>query len=185
MEKVVLTAEQAESIERYLNDVCPNKEKLLRKQSEGVWYDPRNTPMNALSLECMAKALYIGYEIEKPKFQPGDKVIRRSSNKIHTLHSKRDMPIVFGTTKVWNVGEGHTWIGESEFRHATPEEIYWLETLGRDKVRELRKGDVIAYSNAEPAKVNIPEFWTEHKFTNVTGIYPADSFKPFPKEATK
>lgn len=72
-------------------------------------------------------------------------------------------------------------------QQATKEEIYWLETLGRNKVADFQDGDVYVDSNGDATKIDGEEVQIEdavamYNEKDFIGLYPVDSFKRFPME---
>lgn len=166
MEKVVLTKEQAEIVEKY-------------KSVKGL-------------AEKLSKAISEGYEIES-EFNAGDKVMYKKealdypddpdATRVFTLSN----PVVNAAGWFYE-GENMGWDYETDFRHATPEEIYWLETLGREKLFDFREGDAILDIHGDITPVNT-EFQVNHavsyfsnKIGKIKGIYPTESFKRYPQE---
>ncbi|CEG23149.1 hypothetical protein BN1080_02093 [Planococcus massiliensis] len=195
-EKVLLTKELVQEFESF---------KVLRNSLD-EWARDKQDPnaaksiIHELSFDQMARAYLIGYEIEKPKFQPGDRVIHIN----YTNHPdwKKDFKIaevlkqseyrsrVFFELKDFGDYE------ENYIRHATPEEIYWLETLGRDKVMDFHENDIYVDGDGDLFELsqngqcdNYTRFSSAEKWYksggDFKGVYPADAFKPFPKEESK
>lgn len=78
MEKVKVSKVQAAAIENWLNEYGVNhekpKERMLKSHcGNGEWCDGAES-LNDLSVEDMAKALYIGYEVEET---PEDKLLEK------------------------------------------------------------------------------------------------------------
>lgn len=135
------------------------------------------------------RALNEGYEIEeeKPDFKAGDKVITKKGGELVVLSN----PIL--NLDAWFLMDDHEktkWAYTKDFRHATPEEVYWLETLGRHEVGDFHAGDAFVDSSGETLRIGDVEihdariesakrWYSEGDFK---GIYPAESFKPFSKE---
>ena len=159
MEKVKLTREQANAIEWALqkeNEYSPDR--LLRlRSSDNANFHNELYPLNDIDIAVLARALYIGYEVE-PEFKVGDWVVRTSDeglyfekNKIFRAgHDIDDKGVQEEDSDIYHV--------PSNLRHATPEEIAeekerrWWKKHGRD-VWELRKGDVLYDSIEEEALV--------------------------------
>lgn len=129
MEKVKLTREQAEAIEKKKS----TGSAAVAKHLEG-WTWKENKCLNDLSMEQFVKALYIGYEVEET-FKVGDWVKDTSTNAVIKIKDRQHRN---------NINDPRY----STVRHATPEEIAeekqrrWWAKHGRE-VWELRKGDVI------------------------------------------
>lgn len=165
MEKVKLTPEQAAFVEEW---------KSIKT-----------------GFENLVRALTEDYEIEseKPKFLPGDKVVYKEGGlfingngfAVIRAHDRENNVVEFDES----FNHPMKFLDGNRIRLATPEEIYWLETLGRDKVGDFRVGDVY---NVDDRNIKIFDSNTISKAKNwyedglFTGIYLAESFKPFPKE---
>lgn len=150
MEKVKLTREQANAIEYALQEVDEykgNPDKLLRHASmKNVYFRNELHLLNSIDTVNLAKALYIGYEVE-PKFEVGDWAVWRSTKGIDVI---KQIEKVEGY-RIWAdwLDEGSLLFAPSdEIRHATPEEIEtekerrWWARHGRE-VWELKKNDII------------------------------------------
>lgn len=199
-EKVVLTQEQVNAIELWLSNY-KDKDQLLMIQyfvkvkeadasTEGWIGDYK--PMKELSISQLARAIHVGYEIEKPKFQAGDKIIH--CNEIFTLEEKHNL---IDSKVYWSFKEAAGTIDESYLTKATEEEIYWLHKLGRKRVPDFHVGDAIATYEDEDLDIVVSEDcyvngkvgirnagdWFESGI--IKGIYPAESFKPFRKDEAK
>lgn len=187
VEKVVLTKDQATELESFKRLGCSLED----------WVNNKNNPVEPysvihdLSLDQMAKVLYHpdGYEVEQPKFKAGDKVMLWGG--VVTLKDSREL---LGSV-AWSVEENNgVHLYASDLVRATPEEVYWLGTLGREKVGDFRKGDVIKCGDKflqvfENMGCDIygshisPEFaGTLYSDGSLYAISPAESFKPLPKE---
>ena len=187
-EKVVLTQEQAEAIERLVSIHESDTEKaeihriLIGEKLSCGWRADHLRAANTIDDLVFIDALRIGYEVEKPKFQVGDKVTWDGLEEV----------LVIG--KIYSVDRKLSCSFEESagcclldgLRHATPEEIYWLHELGRDKVGDFREGDVIitqevSYRYSMDGEVDTigPEttkLWMDQGI--IKGIYPVESFKP-------
>src|SRR5690606_32776822 len=140
MEKVKVTREQAKAIECALYDVDEykgNPDKLLRHASmSNVNFRNELHPIDTIDIVTLAKALYIGYEVE-PEFKVGDWVVNTSNGYIRLVENEREANFL-----------NNDYIKRHELRHATPEEIAvekerrWWAKHGRD-VWELRPGDLL------------------------------------------
>lgn len=181
MEKVVLTKEQAEAIENR-----SNIESALHYHATSRWTDKRNECLNRLSLEKFARALLVGYEIEKPKFKPGDKVIRLDGlcfagfKNIEIVERVKENSITLSNDLQYS----HDFM-----RHATPEEIYWLEELGRKEIGDFQEGDKYVdragLTMTATCRNDIADFKKYYEKGDFKGIYPVESFKSFNKEEFK
>lgn len=185
-EKVVLTKEQAEAIESALKFEKGDKDRVLRLTSRtNVTWQNGASRLNEIDLALLAKALYIGYKVEET-FKPGDKVVRVDGS---CFTGFKDIETVerakFGSVTLSN----HLQYSYDFIRHATPEEIYWLETLGREKVGDFRNWDVLIDKAGVPhiifAEEGVEYALEQYQENSLAGIYPAESFKPFPKEESK
>ena len=170
MEKVTLTKEQVSAIEEIKDKDYAINILALNKRPDH--------PLASLEMSLIAKLLYglVEYEVEpeKPKFKIGDKVIFQ--NKLMTLDIKAS------TTNAW-YGNSDYFMFANEFRHATTEEIYWLETLRRDFVGDFRIGDTVEAEGHKMIKITdayllkCAKQWDRDEL--IIGIYPAESFKPY------
>ena len=152
MEKVKLTKEQANAIEYALQEVDEykgNPDKLLRHASmKNVYFRNELHLLNSIDTVNLAKALYIGYEVE-PKFEVGDWVVWDEMKIIGQLVE------VGGELRVdsmdYDVPQS---IRLNKLRLATPLEIAqekerrWWKRHGRE-VWELKDYDVIRDENSE------------------------------------
>lgn len=187
-EKVVLTQEQVNAIELWLSNY-KDKDQLLMIQyfvkvkeadasTEG-WIGEYK-PMKELSISQLARAIHVGYEIEKPKFQAGDKIIH--CNEIFTLEEKHNL---IDSKVYWSFKEAAGTIDESYLTKATEEEIYWLHELNRKKVPDFKIGDVFVDRLNAGYRLNeeqiVKDFIQYYEEDDFKGIYPAESFKPFRK----
>lgn len=180
-EKVVLTQEQAKLIE----------------ELKGVAYavnllDMGNKyPLSELKVSELVRAFNGHYEVEKPKFKTGDKVVTvwEKDNSFYILGTPYPEISDFEKGKGWHLVNQPYGIQEENIRHATPDEIFWLHELGRGKIFEYKEGDIFVNTNGvhieikekmRPAELNLIL-----SMKNCKGIYPAESFKPFKKEQTK
>lgn len=188
MKKVILTRDQATELE--------DMKKMNYTIEE--WYRNKMNPIHPysvihdLSIDELAKVLYLpgGYEIEKSKFKAGDKVVTiwDENKSFYTL--EEFYPEITNTKegKGWKLVDLHFGIHEKHIRHATPEEIYWLETLGREKLFDFREGDAILdiHGDITPVntefQVNYAVSYFSNKTKNLKGVYPAESFKRYPQE---
>src|SRR5699024_3218017 len=97
--KVKLTKEQANAIERHNRNNSSGNDGILNNHARNYgnfesksWGDPY-TSLNKLEISKLAKALYIGYEIE-PEFKDGDWVYSLSDNKVYKISSIYDSKAV-------------------------------------------------------------------------------------------
>lgn len=177
MEKVKLTKDQADLVEEIITE-------------RTVW-----DRLMDLSREELGLALSGHYELvpETPKFLVGDWVVRKDGHPFtgnvrigaisRKTHKKIQSVIPRGGVLPYSVEK-------SKIRHATPEEIYWMETLGRKKVADFRAGDVLVADDDLSYRigfdnVDLLEAKDGYEEGVLLGIYPDESFKPFPREEIK
>ena len=155
MEKVKLTREQAEEIERYKK----NGDEQIDYMIDGHIYDKRpDLKISTLKTSELARALYIGYEV-KETFEVGDWV--------YVEVPKKELPNVFKvmiaerySVKLDRLYGNHK---KSDIRHATAEEIAeekqrrWWAKHGRD-VWELRENDLLYYDGEFKEVEEVSEF---------------------------
>lgn len=129
MSKVKITQEQANWLEKLIAEKSNGRTGVMNSHCDGgKWVDGAE-PLNVLSADEMARALYIGYDI-KPEFKCGDWVYWDDD----TVGIYTPQPKGY---------EKHIAV-----RHATPEEIAkekerrWWSSNGRE-VWELKQGDVL------------------------------------------
>ena len=190
-EKVVLTAEQQSELKafkdlgRTLEDWISNKNNPLEP----------NSKLHQLKLDEMARILYADdYEVENPKFQKGDYIIRKNGEKFES--GGRVDEFSYYDEMVSYVVLHTGWRVPAEaVRLASEEEVFWLGELGRDEVGDFRIGDIFvdgkgySYDISETDErdfdllVSMAKDW--YFEGDITGIYPAESFKPIKKEQTK
>jgi len=146
MEKVKLTREQAEALEKAVNRY--DKDLTVVRHAERYLLEEDERKLTELTTVEIAKALYIGYEVEET-FKVGDLVkcnwgsgeYEDKVYEIVNISSVKDREIEINWLD--NPYPMKEWL-----RHATPEEIAeekqrrWWASHGRE-VWELRKGDVI------------------------------------------
>lgn len=152
MEKVKLTKEQANAIEWALqkeNEYSPDR--LLRlRSSDNANFHNELYPLNDIDIAVLARALYIGYEVE-PEFKVGDWVVYKHNNTIWEIIGE-----LYGGKVHYDITRGGKYKGsvhKDHIRLATPEEIEkekerrWWAKHGRE-VWELREGDLLERLNA-------------------------------------
>lgn len=191
-EQVKLTQEQAAAIETFLRDNGNDKLHLVDwHNANKVIYlvETDYQPLMTLKASALATALFIGYELEQPKFQEGDKVVRVDGKKFNMVNA---VEIIESAHKNHLVLSNSMKYSPDFVRHATPEEIYWLYELDRDDIAKFHAGDIIISSDfGYPYKIDTftnightlsseDAFEAWHR-GNIKGIYPAESFKPFDK----
>lgn len=133
-DKVILTKEQANSIEKWIN-----KEQLIIAKASGFLEHGVDEPIAELTMKQLVKAIYIGYEVE-PDFKVGDWVVNTSNGYIKLIENEREAR----EANFLN----NDYIKRHELRHATSEEIaeekerrFWNK-FGRE-VNEYRAGDIV------------------------------------------
>src|SRR5690625_2635349 len=144
MEKVKLTQEQADAIERGIK--IYGKSRIMNDHALDGWVGNLND-LNGLTKDEIARALYVGYEVE-PEFKVGDWVYVESP--------KEGLPNVY---KIMNAEKYSVNLDrlygnhkKSDIRQATPQEIAtekqrrWWEKHDRE-VGELRETDVVFYDD--------------------------------------
>lgn len=182
VEKVLLTKEQAMELESFKRLGC-SLEDLANNKNNPV--EPYSV-IHELSIDEMAKVLYhpCGYEVKEPEFKAGDKVILWGG--VVTLKESREL---LGSV-AWSVEENNgVHLYASDLVRATPEEVYWLETLGREKVGDFHVGDAYMDSSNQiyevKGTVGLAGAANFYKKGDFKGIYPTESFKPYPEEEAK
>ena len=168
LEKVILTKEQAEIIE-----------KIKRG--------------NQLSKK-FARAIIEGYEIEEdhPTYKPGDIVVSIITGNVYKLLAPHDGGWYEGEVLFSDIDNSGliARLAKKNIRHATKKEVFWAE-LGRD-VEEFKEGDAIYTVHdsifiIDELRAGEEDFISlegaKRKSVNsIKGIYPAESFKRFSKE---
>lgn len=188
MDKATLTQEQANALEAALKKESADAILKSAAREWETWFNECQE-LNYMDLPTIAKALYAGYEVEE-KFNPGDKVITKKGGELVVLSNPMlNKPAWF----IMDNFDKAKFIYTKDFRLATTEEIYWLETLGRKEIMDFREGDIYV-DNADQAnrlfmdagtynhKVTIEDAKCNYENRIFKGIYPAESFKPFTKE---
>jgi hypothetical protein len=140
-EKVKITQEQADAIERWENGT-----QLLKAAVVGLLKHGEDEPIKEMTTETLAKAIYIGYEVE-PEYKKGQWA---------ALDNYAVRPIIAKILGIDVEGDGrlrldwsdHCYWDKERIRHATPSEIaeekerrFWAKH-GRD-VWELKEDDVV------------------------------------------
>lgn len=197
-EKVLLTKEQVGAIDLWLSRF-DDKEALVNSHSKIIedngtdlgWnWDEEFRSLNGLSVARLAKALFVGYEIEEPKpqFEPGDLVMYEGRfitlDKWHPQH------------EAWTYNGAGWFAAERNLKKPTQDEIFWLHDLKRDCVNDFKDGDVVYHLDGNLLVVSenfgIAEEddcactvadairWSEEGI--IKYIYPVDSRKPYRKE---
>ena len=140
-EKIKLTQEQADFIERGFEAGMEAEEMINRFASAGLFVKQPSHKLHGLCVADLAKALLIGYEIE-PRLKVGDWAVRKKGRRIIKKPTDRE-GIAFqieeiGIGVLGSDGNNHA-IGA--LRHATPEEI--AEEKERRKWAEIEEGDIL------------------------------------------
>lgn len=191
MQKVIITKEQAKAIESARTEATDDC--ILRDTGRiGVTWINETSPLNFMDLALLAKALYIGYEIDN-SYKKGDKVLFQVEDSIPVIATLQNK--IFQSKDEWSTDEAIGHISEQYFRHATKEEVLWLGELNREKIGEFQETDVVRYGNhiyqvfyhmGCPTYNNhiSPEYAKElYEKGELEWIIPAQSLKPFPKES--
>lgn len=189
--KVVLSKEQAEAIEFA-------KEFRVWDFDDFMEHYPNYKGKHVAALKTvtrkrLAYALLNGYEIEQPKLKVGDWAFWNDTRGIaKTPFILQDASKGNFFPDIWPSPYcGGESLKPSELRFATPEEIktekerrFWAE-LGRE-IGELKPRDGIRLISGESYTigVSISVVDADDHFTagKITGFYPAESFKRFPKD---
>jgi len=127
-EKVMITKEQDDAIEEYMNKHKCSKETILDLHAANYknnltggsmqWSDPFRS-MNELSVSDMARALYIGYEVE-PKYCVGKWVV--VTDGFEEIGRISKITKVSGRSVLLE-GVNNCWWEFSQIRYATEQEI--------------------------------------------------------------
>ena len=143
MEKVKLTQEQAEAIERYKRELVDSIDEQYRfgvKRTPHEWAEP----LVELGGKQVLEIIKHGYEVEE-KFEIGDWVVHENRKLIGEV-----IRIYEDVLKITRLGDSHIW-NKKYTRHATPEEIAeekqrrWWAKHGRG-VFEFKTGDLINHA---------------------------------------
>ncbi len=140
MEKVKLTPEQAEALEKERESWTDDT--ILQQHVERWHLQKRDHVLDSLHFTTLAKALYVGYEIEET-YKIGDW--------LHVVTPNFEFVAkVIGEYDEYTVFDNGKRLSSFEFRKATPEEIAAVKkrrkwaAIGRE-VDEYRKGDIVMY----------------------------------------
>jgi len=190
MKKVKLTKEQEKAIQERKFNYFETDEFLIDFQyfihsdsnKDDTSYCNEHECLNDITPIDLAKALLVGYEIEQPKFKVGDWVLYKYDSATRMTTKIIDIQYEHNRVQFENVS-GWKAIHEIE-RLVTKEEIFWAE-LGRE-YREFRNDDIIILQGELGFKIHhgrqVSVAINQWEKGKVTGIYPAESFKPFPKD---
>lgn len=160
MEKVKLTQEQADIVERVKKEQL---EHLKEIKHRSVILQDWEKPLFKLSAEDIQKALFDGYEVE-PEFKVGDWVITGRGLLGKYLEK---------TSEVYRftlIGGHHA--TSDNIRHATPEEVakekerIWWKRHGREPW-EIKQGDVLMATRRHIFEVTADP--KSHEFNCYTG----------------
>ena len=159
MEKVKLTQEQAEAIEKLKRQHKGNVFDAIEDHSN-VLADANNewvgkySPLNEMTVAEVAQILVNGYEVEE-MFEVGEWVMHKLSKWIGEVTR-----VYEDALDVLRLGNEYVW-NKKYVRHATPEEIAeekqrrWWAKHGRD-VYEFKAGDLIKCEDTT-SEVESPE----------------------------
>lgn len=192
--KVVLTKEQARAIEELKSKGGrDNLEYIARRKFKNDDFLYGYIPFNTMELDVIAKALLIGYEIEKPKVKIGEWATNPVCNHTFLVYAVTDNQVVRKEdAEFWDSGRTSEvrWYPIETTITCTKEEIFWAE-LGRNK-NEIRVDDILLDVHGELFRVNDELILTSDiyestalewlKVGRLKTFYPAESFKEFPKD---
>lgn len=185
--KLQVTSEQFHALGKYIEN---NGSSLTRFVEGRQSWRNRYAPIKDLTIDEMATALYVGYEIAVvvPEFKVGDWVTQMNAGAV--LSMGRDVIV----SQVVSIG-GYIELNDvpgvftaDYLRLATPNEIFWAE-LGRG-TNELRYGDAILigknviYRITEEAKgfdeVTMEDAGHRLGSGSITKIFPVESMLEMP-----
>lgn len=138
-EKLQVTAEQHLALRDFFSFFKESPLKMFA--THGKLFDAEYKSLKDLSIDQMAVAQFVGYEIERPKFEVGEWATRtKTASRNPQFAEGRTFKITeLYTRSAVDEDEGiHSIVS---IRHATKEEILWAE-LGRG-VGEFVEGDVV------------------------------------------
>ncbi|MEF3330597.1 MULTISPECIES: hypothetical protein [Oceanobacillus] len=147
MEKIQLTQEQADVIERKKNKMDFEKSNIVECHVKSHWEFDENLFLNKLSTDELCRLLYTpnSYEIIT-EFKLGDWVINIHSGDIGQVEEIKKVEGALGNNERIIVNSTINY--PHSLRHATPEEIQkeiecrWWNNHGRE-VWEIREGDIL------------------------------------------
>ena len=184
--KLQVTAEQKTALDLYTDS---HGTTLFNFENYRTTWTNVYKPIKDLSLDDMAKALYVGYEVPAPKFEVGDWVTPiNPDNLLSTYTGARVAKIEKSGNylELENVGGIFT---RDYVRHATPNEVFWAK-MGR-KENEVRVGDIIVdddgslyrvvASGAFIDEISVEDAVELSEAGEIYTIYPAESAVEFPK----
>lgn len=186
--KIILTNEQAKDVEDYRLNYGETLGAFI--QSSYAW---KSTLAN-MSTDDFAKALYVGYEIEKPKVKVGEWATNTVCNQTFLVYAVTDKQVIRQEdAHHWDSGllTQIRWYPQESMRQATEEEILWTK-LGRE-VKEFHEGDVLLYTSRQDACVyvkngesSVTDDWISieeakqwYEDGDFRGFYPAESYIKF------
>ena len=185
--KLQVTAEQKTALDLYTEvhgTALSNFEKYRT-----TWTNEYKT-IKELSFDDMAKALYVGYEVSKPKIKVGDWVTTINPDEwLSRSHGIRFAEVETTSRITMNL-KGLDGPYTYDFvRLATPNEVFWAK-MGR-KENEVRVGDIIVdddgslyrvvASGAFIDEISIEDAVELSEAGEIYTIYPAESAVEFPK----
>ena len=87
MGKIIVTQEQADRINYFRKD-DEGKGDAIRYHLN-TWLAPVNTCLNELTLDELARAIYVGYEVEE-KFKVGDWLVNNRNGMIFQIEDRQE-----------------------------------------------------------------------------------------------
>lgn len=172
-DKVMVTQDQADAIDDLLNDsLLWDADQILERHTNGsMWFERNNRCLNGLSVPEMAKALYVGYEVE-PEYKEKDWITVFHENgtwkctaritSIDNEYLTVDVPNIHNKELLINLD------GWDVVRHSTESEIAEekerrkFASVGREP-GEIREGDIVINNDhGHPAIVTDIQKFIEH-----------------------
>ncbi|WP_079708109.1 hypothetical protein [Paraliobacillus ryukyuensis] len=149
-EKVKVTKKQAEIL-----DNCKNKTSLLRRTILSI-LSGKESAMYELSTDDLAKAIYIGYEVEE-EYKKNDWIVVEDCPCDHIIgkvQKIKDVEHIEGYDTMYHYEDWWSDKRKTKLRHATEQEIaqekklrFW-NGLGR-YIEEYKDGDIILNPDGE------------------------------------
>ena len=172
-EKVVLTKEQAEAIERWENGT-----QLLKAAVVGLLNHGADEPIAEMPTETLAKAIYIGYEVE-PELKVGDFVDIGlfGVSKIAEVTGVKGDAIAINGSDEYNEFKINRVLTDKEKQEE--KQRRWWRKHSRD-VWELRKGDILRRRKGKlveyVAKAEGENVWLEYQCVSDSLDYIKENF---------